>query len=166
MKMAIPVSLGRVINGRFVIESVAGSGGMGTVFRAHDRRSATTVALKLYHGSSDEGTHAPRFMREAQLLAALRHPGIVSYVAHGWTAEGEPYLAMEWLDGEDLSERLRRAPLAASQSLLLLLQDHRGARRRAQRGDRSPRPQAEQRLPARRADRARHAGRLRRRPGR
>jgi len=37
-----------------------------------------------------------RFLREAEVLAALAHPAIVRYVAHGVTAQGEPYLAMEW----------------------------------------------------------------------
>ncbi len=41
-----------------------------------------------------------RFVREAEILAELRHPGIVRYIAHGVASDGDRYLAIEWLDGE------------------------------------------------------------------
>lgn len=87
---------------RFELEQVAGSRGMGTLYRAHDRHSGERVALKLLHDAS--GADEPqRFTREAQLLAELRHPGIVSPIAHSRTLDGQHFLAMEWLDGEDLA---------------------------------------------------------------
>jgi eukaryotic-like serine/threonine-protein kinase len=61
-----------------------------------------------------------RFVREGALLAEISHPSIVSYVGHGTTAEGLPYLAMEWLEGEDLAERLARQPLTLRESLTVL----------------------------------------------
>jgi len=61
-----------------------------------------------------------RFAREALVLAELRHPAIVGYVAHGLTDDGQPFLAMEWLEGEDLSKRLGRQPLSYSEVLQLL----------------------------------------------
>src|SRR5262249_22302547 len=61
-----------------------------------------------------------RFVREATLLADLAHGSIVSYVAHGVTADGVPYLAMEWLEGENVAERLARGRLSLSESLNLL----------------------------------------------
>ena len=56
------------------------------------------------------------------MLAELRHPGIVRYVAHGVTPAHQPYLVMEWLEGEDLSQRLERGRLAVDETLILLRQ--------------------------------------------
>src|SRR5262249_51446681 len=58
-----------------------------------------------------------RFAREAKLLASMRHPNIVEYVASGQTEDGTPYLAMEWLDGEVLSARLAREPLRPKEAV-------------------------------------------------
>ena len=85
---------------RFDCLAPAGSGGMGTVFRARDRLSGGIVALKVMRCA--DPLDVERFMREATILAGLRHPGIVGYVDHGITPRGEHYLAMEWLEGEDL----------------------------------------------------------------
>src|SRR5689334_18753991 len=98
--------LGDVIDGRFTIERMVGSGGMGQVYRAGDRVSGEAVAVKVLRHV--RASTAARFKREAEVLAALHHPGIVRHVAHGTTAEGIPYLVMEWLEGEDLSGRLDR----------------------------------------------------------
>jgi hypothetical protein len=97
---------------RFELKSQAGSGGMGTVYQALDRHTNQVVALKILHGKG--GTDAARFDQEAALLAELRHPGIVRYVDHGITAHGESYIAMEWLSGETLEERLTRGALSAT----------------------------------------------------
>lgn len=111
---------GDVVGNRFEIDRAAGSGGMATVYRARDRYSGDSVALKLIHGSMRGVDDGERFVREAQLLAELRHPGIVSYVAHGQTSDGQRFLAMEWLEGEDLGHRLKRHPLSLGQCLTLL----------------------------------------------
>ncbi|WP_437640736.1 serine/threonine-protein kinase [Sorangium sp. So ce854] len=107
-----------VIAGRFVVEGEAASGGMGTVYRAHDRVGNAAVALKIVRLRS--AIQIERFEREAALLAALVHPGIVRYVAHGSTPGGDRYLAMEWLDGEDLAARLARRVLPAGEGLSLV----------------------------------------------
>src|SRR5690348_4745047 len=106
-----------VVNGRFEIDRRAGHGGMGTVFRAKDRQTGATVAVKVILGHGPE--LAERFMREAAVLAELRHPGIVRFVASGETPDGEPYLVMEWLDGEGLDDRLARGPLSVSETIEL-----------------------------------------------
>jgi serine/threonine protein kinase len=110
---------GTVIDGRFTLETPAGRGGMGTVYRATDSLSGQPVALKLLHLAPSADT-ARRFAREAELLSTLRHPGIVAYVAHGHTEQEQPFLAMEWLDGEDLAQRLTRPPLSLAETLSLL----------------------------------------------
>ena len=113
---------GEVFANRFEIDRVAGSGGMGTVYRAHDRSSGSVVALKLLLEHRTTENDSDRFAREAQILAELRHPGIVSHVAHGITQDGQRFLAMEWLDGEDLAQRLARGPLTLHDALKLIEQ--------------------------------------------
>ncbi|MEP7121597.1 MAG: protein kinase [Byssovorax sp.] len=108
---------GSVIDDRFEIERFAGRGGMGAVYRAVDRARRVPVAVKML--GSVARTDLTRFAREAQILAELRHPGIVRYVAHGETGEGQPYLAMEWLEGVDLDEHLGGGPLDAAESVTL-----------------------------------------------
>jgi hypothetical protein len=108
-----------VVDGRFTIEALSERGGMGTVYRAIDSATQRPVALKLLDGApSPESVY--RFNREATLLAGLKHPGIVSFVAHGTTEVGRPYLVMEWLEGEDLARRLAREPLSLPETLALL----------------------------------------------
>jgi serine/threonine protein kinase len=110
---------GTVIASRFTLEAFAGRGGMGTVYRATDSLSGQHVALKLLHASSS--ANAPRrFTREAELLSTLRHPGIVSHVAHGQCEQGRLFLAMEWLEGETLAQRLSYEPLRLKETLALV----------------------------------------------
>jgi tetratricopeptide (TPR) repeat protein len=107
----------RILEDRFEIEHLAGSGGMGRVYRARDRQSGGPVAVKVLHG--DGAVEAERFAREVEALAGLSHPAIVRFVSHGRTAQGEPFLVTEWLDGEDLGARLRRMGLTIGESLAL-----------------------------------------------
>jgi serine/threonine protein kinase/tetratricopeptide (TPR) repeat protein len=108
---------GELVDGRFEVEGHAGSGGMGTVYRARDRASGEQIAVKILRSSVE----APeRFARETRVLATLRHPHIVRYIADGRTAGGEHWLAMEWLEGEPLHHRLRRAPLSPAESIELV----------------------------------------------
>ncbi|MBI5608440.1 MAG: protein kinase, partial [Deltaproteobacteria bacterium] len=106
-----------IVDDRFELHSIAGRGGMGVVYRASDRATGRHVAVKVLQASDAEACE--RFLREALVLATMAHPGIVRHVAHGYTASGEPYLAMEWLTGEDLSERLDRGRLAIDETVHL-----------------------------------------------
>ncbi|UQA59455.1 serine/threonine-protein kinase [Polyangium aurulentum] len=107
---------GDVFANRFEIEELAGSGGMGKVFRARDRATDQRVALKVLwpHVHADQ---VERFAREARLLEGLHHPGIVGHVAHGVTDEDAPWLALEWLEGETLGQKLRRDGLDVQESV-------------------------------------------------
>ncbi|AUX47717.1 protein kinase [Sorangium cellulosum] len=109
---------GRLLDGRFELAEVAGSGGMGTVYRALDRASGAVVALKLLH-KVDAHAQA-RFDREARALSRMEHPHIVRYATHGVASTGEPYLAMEWLSGESLAARLSRQELRVEESVALV----------------------------------------------
>lgn len=106
-----------VVDDRYEVRAHIASGGMGVVDQALDRATGELVALKRLHVTS--GDVVNRFLREAQILAGLSHAGIVRHVGHGQTPSGEPYLAMEWLDGEDLGERLARGPLAPHEAVAL-----------------------------------------------
>src|SRR5262249_15370773 len=97
----------------------AASGGMGAVYRATDLQTKSDVAIKLIAGG-DTSPHAARFAREAELLAEVQHPAIVRHVAHGRTSNGQLYLAIEWLDGEDLAVRLARVGLPPRESVDLV----------------------------------------------
>jgi tetratricopeptide (TPR) repeat protein len=107
----------RLIADRFVLERLVGSGGMGEVFRAKDRLTGGPVAVKVLYGSMVRD--ADRFKREAQILAEITHPRIVRYVAHGIIEGKRPWLAMEWLEGEDLAQRLERGGLGLHDTLTL-----------------------------------------------
>jgi hypothetical protein len=111
---------GTVFAGRFHVEKLAGRGGMGAVYRARDGATGGLVALKLLFEATKNASVIARLGREASLLAALRHEGVVAYVAHGQTPEGQLYLAMEWVDGIELAHLLREGPLSIADGVALL----------------------------------------------
>ncbi len=108
---------GDVLHERFEIERLAEKGGMGAVFRAKDLSTGQPVALKVLHAFAMG--EASRMEREAHALMKVRHPGIVRYVAHGLLDDERPFLAMEWLDGEDLRQRTKRQELRLSDAVAL-----------------------------------------------
>jgi hypothetical protein len=97
---------------------------MGTVWRARDLVTGQPVAVKILHDTGAE--QAQRFAREATLLADLAGDGLVDYVSHGTAPDGAPYLAMAWLDGESVAERLQRGSLGLRDSLGLVAAAARG----------------------------------------
>ena len=103
---------GIVIGERFELEARIATGGMGEVYRARDRSTGGIAAIKILRDEAPQAHHE-RFAREARLLAELTHPSIVRYLAFGEASTGKPWLAMEWLDGEDLARRLKREGLGA-----------------------------------------------------
>jgi hypothetical protein len=105
-----------LVDGRFRIRRFHRRGGMGELYDAWDHERGERVALKLLRAGS---TAHERFEREGALLATLDHPGIVRHIAHGVTPLGQRYLAMEWLEGEDLAERLRRERLTIGEIVAL-----------------------------------------------
>lgn len=107
----------REIDQRFVLEREAASGGMCIVYRALDRQTGKPVALKLLQDTDAESRS--RFAREAGIVGTLDHPAIVRYVAHGQSADGQPYLALDWVDGETLQQRLERAGLSLVETVQL-----------------------------------------------
>ncbi len=101
---------------------VIGRGGMGTVYKARQKRLDRVVAIKvLSEEISVESKFASRFEREAKILAQLNHPHIVTI--HDFGQElGLYYLVMEHVDGIDLAQALRKAPLPLHRSLRIARQ--------------------------------------------
>jgi serine/threonine protein kinase len=111
----------RPMGGRFVIEREVGRGGAGVVYRAWDLVTEQYVALKVLPvDAGDIPAEEQRLVREGELVSHLDHPGIVKIVAYGVLEEsGMPFVAMEWLEGEDLSARHKRSPLSLRQAVEL-----------------------------------------------
>jgi Tol biopolymer transport system component len=108
--------------GVFEIESFAGAGGMGEVYRAHDTRLDRHVALKILsqHCAADPRDRA-RFAYEARAIARLSHSHICALHDLGHS-EGIDFLVMEYLNGETLASRLRRGPLPLVEGLPIAIQ--------------------------------------------
>jgi len=100
---------GRVIDGRYAIESVLGTGGMGVVLQAHHQFTGARVALKMLHKALqlDAGLEG-RFLAEARAPNQIGHPAIVAVLDAGRTPEGELYLVMELLVGQSLRDAMQR----------------------------------------------------------
>ncbi|HWO13390.1 MAG TPA: serine/threonine-protein kinase [Polyangiaceae bacterium] len=99
--------------GAYVIGGCIGQGGMARIYRAEHRVLHKPVALKVLESVLLERPDGrPRFLREGQAAAAVKHPNVVDITDVGvW--QGRPYLVMELLEGEDLERYLgRRKPLA------------------------------------------------------
>lgn len=100
--------IGHVINNRYQLESLLGDGGMGAVYRAHDRNLNRQVAIKLMHEQyARQAEFRNRLIQEAQTAAKLDHPSIVRIFDFGASEEGL-FIAMEFVDGGSLRAHLRR----------------------------------------------------------
>ena len=97
------------LDGRYRILSRLGSGGMADVYLARDESLGRLVAIKvLKENLAADDEFVERFRIEAQAAASLNHPAIVAVYDRG-KAGASPYIAMEYVDGESLKQRLRRA---------------------------------------------------------
>jgi serine/threonine-protein kinase len=100
--------LGTTLSGRYRLESRIGSGGMSTVYRAHDETLERFVAIKLMNREvATDSDQLERFRREARAVARLSHPNIVHGIDAG-EDESRPYIVFEYIDGETLKERIQR----------------------------------------------------------
>src|SRR5450631_263745 len=108
--------------GPYVIEARLGSGGMGEVYRARDKRLHRTVALKvLPQRLADTPGFRQRLEREAKAISSLNHPQICTLYDLG--REGDvDYLVMEFLEGDTLAHRLKRGALPLAEALELAIQ--------------------------------------------
>ncbi len=115
--------IGKKIAQYLIVEKL-GEGGMGVVYLAEDTVLGRRVAFKSLKSSAapEYNQFKIRFLREARLASNLNHPNIVSVYDYGETAEGLPYLVMEYVKGKNLSDILRQKPLTVAQCVEIIKQ--------------------------------------------
>lgn len=115
--------LGRQL-GAWRVLDVLGRGGMGAVYRVERDDGAYTqqAALKLIRASTDSQAARERFLRERQILAALRHPHIATLLDGGISPQGEPYFVMELIDGQPIDRWCDAHNLGLRERVTLFLQ--------------------------------------------
>ena len=115
--------VGKTIDGRWLVERKLGSGGMGMVYLAKQLNIERRVALKTMQRGIESGHEfMERFLREANVASQVSHPNLVSIYDFGQTEEGLLFIVMEYLDGETLADRMRRARLTLSQTIKIAIQ--------------------------------------------
>ncbi len=97
---------GTLLHKRYRIVEILGQGGMGSVYRAMDENLGVEVALKENLFTTDE--YSRQFRLEAVILANLRHPNLTRVTDHFVIGEQGQYLVMDYIDGEDLRQRMER----------------------------------------------------------
>jgi serine/threonine protein kinase len=114
--------------GRYLVLSSLGSGGMGVVFAAYDPQLDRKIALKLLRSGIAVSTKdaRTRLRREAQAIAQLSHPNVVSVYDVGTTDDGDLYIAMEFVEGDTLTSWLRNYPRTWREIIDVFLQAARG----------------------------------------
>ena len=107
---------GAIFAGRYVLGAVLGSGGMGRVYAARDRKLEREVALKVLISPAPEPEVLVRFRREALATSSLQHPNVLAVFDAG-EEQGRPFLVTELLRGTTLKEKLAQGPLPAAEAL-------------------------------------------------
>jgi serine/threonine-protein kinase len=123
-RVRLEMRRGDVLDGKYRVDRVLGSGGMGVVIAAHHLGLDQQVAIKLLLPDVLEDPEAgARFEREARAAAKIKNEHIARVMDVGTLESGSPYMVMEYLEGEDLAERLRReGRLAIDHAVELVLQ--------------------------------------------
>jgi serine/threonine-protein kinase len=119
----LSVVVGELIAERYELEELVGTGGMSSVYRAHDRLLERDVALKVLHPQFTADTdYVERFRREARSVARLSHPSIVTVIDRG-EQDGRQFIVFEYVRGENLKTLLQRVgPLPEEEAVRLALQ--------------------------------------------
>ena len=108
--------------GRYVVQSLLGSGGMGEVYLAHDPKLERLVALKILPENTPANSRAAhRFAKEARAACSLSHPN-VAHIYEVEESDGVNFIALEYIQGETLRARLRRGRIGLRETLDLALQ--------------------------------------------
>ena len=117
------VTVKQLIADRYELGQVVGTGGMSSVYRAHDTLLERDVALKILHEHySEDDDYVERFRREARAAAQLTHPGIVTVIDRG-EQDGRQFIVFEFVDGETLKDLVDRGgPMPVRRALELALE--------------------------------------------
>jgi serine/threonine protein kinase len=106
------------INGRYKLEEELGCGAFGVAYLARDTRMhSRPVVIKL-----PLDAEASTFDRDIKALARINHPGVVQIYDHGWTPEGQPFIVMQYLEGESLSSAMRRGGMELKRAARIVSQ--------------------------------------------
>jgi tetratricopeptide (TPR) repeat protein len=109
--------IGETISHYRIIDQL-GEGGMGVVYLAEDLTLGRRVAIKFLSTTTKE--YRARFLREARAVSALGHPNIATVFDYGETAEGQPYIVMELIQGQTLNEKLREGSLPLPEAVRIV----------------------------------------------
>src|SRR5712691_4307782 len=108
---------------RFEITRILGKGGMGTVYLARDQRLGRPVAVKVLNTDDTLNEEARgRFLRESRTAASIRHQNVATIYEVGEMPDGQPFIVMEYCEGETLAQRIRRRPLDSGEFLSIARQ--------------------------------------------
>ncbi len=113
-----------ILDGQFKILKKIGTGGMGAVYKAAQPEMNRMVAVKILHTKlKDRKDLVSRFRREARAMSHLSHPNTVKVMMYGELEEGELYIVMEYLEGKNLHQTVRRGgPLPIARAIPVLVQ--------------------------------------------
>ncbi|MBZ0185286.1 MAG: protein kinase, partial [Candidatus Obscuribacterales bacterium] len=101
--------IGQILNDRYKVVEEVGRGGMSAVYRGVHELMDRTVAIKvLLPQLVSDQISIKRFQQEAQAASHLQHPNVITVYDYGFVASGQPYLVMDFLEGESLSDIIRR----------------------------------------------------------
>jgi eukaryotic-like serine/threonine-protein kinase len=124
-KAAIPapgeLRAGQFITDKYRIDKRIGEGGMGSVWAATNVALDTEVAIKVLHAALKNELTEERLLWEARSAAKLKHPSIIQVFDYGSTDDGQPFIAMELLEGRPLSELIGDQSIAAETAIQLML---------------------------------------------
>lgn len=109
---------GTLINGRYRVLDILGQGGMGSVYRAMDENLGVEVAVKENLFTTDE--YSRQFRLEAVILASLRHPNLTRVTDHFVMEDQGQYLVMDYIEGEDLRQRMERLGTIPEEDAILI----------------------------------------------
>src|SRR5690349_3080044 len=113
--------VGQILVETYRIERLIAEGGMGSVYEAKHIRLPKRFAVKFLNVSLVDNAEAQaRFKREAEIIAALDHPHIVSLLDYNVTDDGVPFIVLEFLDGEHLGKRIGRGKLPLAETMRIL----------------------------------------------
>jgi serine/threonine protein kinase len=160
------IPVGTRLNGIYEIERLIAVGGMGEVYKGRAIQTGDAVAIKMIRPDMARNENAlALFRKEAAALHNLYNEAIVRYYVFTIDPVTEsPYLAMEFVDGQPLSDRIKQGPLSFEEVDVLRRRIASGPARRPSAGDRASRRLARQHHPAGRPGRARKDHRFRDRP--